>query len=573
MIADIDNKKKNASDGRMDNKEKKSEDSFLSRKAVALKVSYLSEIPKIIKKSDLNIISEDSARKHQVVVFEKKGNKTKVAMVDPQDIEALNALRFVKEKDGLEMEIYLVSFKNFQNIVAKYSTAEKAVEEALKSLSDEGTEGVSFEIRKEDEERKNREIIQDAPIAKLVQVIIKHALDGRASDIHIEPIDDNYRVRFRVDGILYSSLIFPKNVGMAVVSRIKILSSLKIDEKRKPQDGRFQVNENGIEIDFRVSSLPVLEGEKIAMRILDKDNQLLDLSSLGLIGRNYEILIKKIKDPYGIILVAGPTGSGKSTTLYAFLQILNQEERNIITLEDPIEYNIRGVNQSQIKPEIGYTFANGLRSILRQDPNVIMVGEIRDNETAELAIHAALTGHLVFSTVHTNDSIGTIPRLIDMGIEPFLISSSLRAVAAQRLVRKICEKCKEKIEMPYVITEQIKNEIDLIHPDELKKYGLNSSEKIEFYQGRGCSECGGLGYKGRVAIFEALEIDGILQEIISEKKDSEQNIRKEAKNKGMLTMRQDGIVKIIKGLTTLAEVERVTEGSLSVGGDLDDDKG
>ena len=573
MIADIDNKKKNASDGRMDNKEKKSEDSFLSRKAVALKVSYLSEIPKIIKKSDLNIISEDSARKHQVVVFEKKGNKTKVAMVDPQDIEALNALRFVKEKDGLEMEIYLISFKNFQNIVAKYSTAEKAVEEALKSLSDEGTEGVSFEIRKENEERKNREIIQDAPIAKLVQVIIKHALDGRASDIHIEPIDDNYRVRFRVDGILYSSLIFPKNVGMAVVSRIKILSSLKIDEKRKPQDGRFQVNENGIEIDFRVSSLPVLEGEKIAMRILDKDNQLLDLSSLGLIGRNYEILIKKIKDPYGIILVAGPTGSGKSTTLYAFLQILNQEERNIITLEDPIEYNIRGVNQSQIKPEIGYTFANGLRSILRQDPNVIMVGEIRDNETAELAIHAALTGHLVFSTVHTNDSIGTIPRLIDMGIEPFLISSSLRAVAAQRLVRKICEKCKEKIEMPYVITEQIKNEIDLIHPDELKKYGLNSSEKIEFYQGRGCSECGGLGYKGRVAIFEALEIDGILQEIISEKKDSEQNIRKEAKNKGMLTMRQDGIVKIIKGLTTLAEVERVTEGSLSVGGDLDDDKG
>jgi len=573
MIADIDNKKKNASDGRMDNKEKKSEDSFLSRKAVALKVSYLSEIPKIIKKSDLNIISEDSARKHQVVVFEKKGNKTKVAMVDPQDIEALNALRFVKEKDGLEMEIYLVSFKNFQNIVAKYSTAEKAVEEALKSLSDEGTEGLSFEIRKENEERKNREIIQDAPIAKLVQVIIKHALDGRASDIHIEPIDDNYRVRFRVDGILYSSLIFPKNVGMAVVSRIKILSSLKIDEKRKPQDGRFQVNENGIEIDFRVSSLPVLEGEKIAMRILDKDNQLLDLSSLGLIGRNYEILIKKIKDPYGIILVAGPTGSGKSTTLYAFLQILNQEERNIITLEDPIEYNIRGVNQSQIKPEIGYTFANGLRSILRQDPNVIMVGEIRDNETAELAIHAALTGHLVFSTVHTNDSIGTIPRLIDMGIEPFLISSSLRAVAAQRLVRKICEKCKEKIEMPYVITEQIKNEIDLIHPDELKKYGLNSSEKIEFYQGRGCSECGGLGYKGRVAIFEALEIDGILQEIISEKKDSEQNIRKEAKNKGMLTMRQDGIVKIIKGLTTLAEVERVTEGSLSVGGDLDDDKG
>lgn len=573
MISDVDNKKENASHRKVNDKEKKPEDSFLSEKAAVLKVLYLSEVPKVIKKSDLNIIFEDSARKHQMVVFEKKGNKIKVAMVNPQDIEALNALKFVKEKDNLEMEIYLVSFKNFQDIIAKYSTAEKAVEEALKSLSDEGTEGVSFEIRKENEERKSREIIQDAPIAKLVQVIIKHGLDGRASDIHIEPIDDNYRVRFRVDGILYSSLVFPKNVGMAVVSRIKILSNLKIDEKRKPQDGRFQVDENGIVTDFRVSSLPVLEGEKIAMRILDRENQMLDLSSLGLMGRNYEILTKKIEDPYGIILVAGPTGSGKSTTLYAFLQILNQEERNIITLEDPIEYNIRGINQSQIKPEIGYTFANGLRSILRQDPNVIMVGEIRDNETAELAIHAALTGHLVFSTVHTNDSIGTIPRLVDMGIEPFLISSSLRAVAAQRLVRKICEKCKVKIEMPHAIVEQIKNEIDLIHPDELKKYGISSLEKIEFYQGRGCSECGGLRYKGRIAIFEALEIDGVLQEIISEKKDSEQNIRKEAKNKGMLTMRQDGIVKVIKGLTTLAEVERVTEGSLSVGGDLDDDKG
>lgn len=538
------------------------------KRAQSMGVSYLSDEPKIINKRDLNIIPEDSAIKYQMAVFEKNSNRVKVAMVNPQNIEALNVLRFIAEKDGLRMEMYLISPENFQDILDQYHTDEKVVEEALQSIgSDEVDASSGGKDKKADDE-----IFHDAPIAKLVHVIVKHAVEGRASDVHIEPVDNDYRVRFRVDGILHSSLVFPKTVGRAVVSRIKILSNLKIDEKRKPQDGRFQIIEDGKAIDFRVSTLPVLEGEKVVLRILDKENKVVDLESIGLIGESHDILSRRIKDPFGVILITGPTGSGKSTTLYAFLQILNQIESNIITLEDPVEYFIPGVNQSQIKPEIGFSFASGLRSILRQDPNIIMVGEIRDTETAELVIHAALTGHLVFSTVHTNDSIGTIPRLIDMGAESFLLASSLRAVAAQRLVRKICENCRVEMEIPQAEVEKIKKEFSNIPKKEIQRYGVESVENVKFYQGKGCEECGGMGYKGRIAIFEALDVDKKLQEIISEKENCEINIRKYAKEKGMINMRQDGILKVIRGITTLSEVERVTEGTMNVGGDVDDDK-
>lgn len=554
-----------------DNKDNKyvDENKDLSEKAQSLGIEILDKKPGSIDRSILNIIPEESARKFQMVVFEKDGDKIKVAMTNPKDLDALNVLRFLAEKDNLTMEIYLVSQSIFQELVSQYPTTEKAVNEAVQSLKvDEG----EIQIQAE-ESKKTREVIQEAPIAKLVEVIIKHAIDGRASDIHIEPADNNYRVRFRVDGILYASLFLPKEVGRAVVARIKILSSLKIDEKRKPQDGRFQVIQDGKGIDFRVSTLPVVEGEKIVMRLLEKDSKKVDLNSLGLFGRNMDLMSRRIKEPFGIILLTGPTGSGKSTTLYAFLQILNNEERNIITLEDPVEYQIAGINQSQIKPEIGYTFANGLRSILRQDPNVIMVGEIRDGETAELAIHAALTGHLVFSTLHTNNSIGTIPRLIDMGIEPFLLSSSLKAVAAQRLVRRICSKCKKEVKIPSGTLEKVKSELEGISPEEIKKYGLDLSKDMKFYQGKGCEDCGNQGYKGRIAIYESFEIDERVQEIIASKKNNEQLLIEESKKQGMLSMRQDGILKVLKGITTLSEVERVTEGSLSVGGDVDDDKG
>ena len=545
-------------------------DDQLIQKAGLLNIKYLGKTPKIDRQA-LGIIPEDSAKRYKMFVFEKNGNKAKVAMIDPQDFEALNILRFIAEKDDLQMELYLTSERIFQEIVTQYQTAERAVKEAVQSLKDDSEIG-GIEMQGK-ESRKMNEIIQDAPIAKLVEVIIKHAIEGRASDIHIEPEDNNYRVRFRVDGILYASLFLPKEVGKAVTARIKILSSLKIDEKRKPQDGRFQVKQDGIGIDFRVSTLPVVEGEKIVMRLLDKENKNVDLKTLGLYGRNYELMSRELKEPYGIILLTGPTGSGKSTTLYAFLQILNKEERNIITLEDPVEYQIEGINQSQIKPEIGYTFASGLRSILRQDPNIIMVGEIRDGETAELTIHAALTGHLVFSTLHTNDSLGTIPRLIDMGIEPFLLSSSLRAVAAQRLVRRICSRCKQEVEIPESIIEKIKKELEGIPAKEIEKYEVDVSKGFKFYQGKGCDECNNQGYKGRMAIFESFEINDKVQELITEKKNREQLLTQEAKNQGMLTMRQDGILKLLKGITTLAEVDRVTEGSLSVGGDTDDDKG
>jgi len=542
----------------------------LEKKAKSLGVLFLPEVPRKIEKKALNSISEDVARKYQMAVFEKRGRTLKVAMVDPRNIEALNILRFIAEKDKLEMEIYLVSLMEFNEIVKQYSSTEKAVKEVIQSLR-EGAE--DFGAKGEIKELQVEESIQDAPVSKLVQVIIKHAIEGGASDVHIEPMDAEYRVRFRMDGILHSSLILPKDVGRVVASRIKILSNLKIDERRKPQDGRFKIEEKGRIIDFRVSTLPVVEGEKVVIRVLDREEGILDFETLGLMGSNLEILNKEIRNPYGIILITGPTGSGKSTTLYAFLQVLNKEERNIITLEDPVEYYIEGINQSQIKPEIGYTFANGLRSILRQDPNIIMVGEIRDSETAELAIHAALTGHLVFSTLHTNNSIGAIPRLVDMGIEPFLLSASLNAVAAQRLVRRICPNCKEEVEIPHTVAEQIKKELTEIPEEEIKKYNLDLSGGVKFYRGKGCNICGNLGLKGRIAIFEAFRVDQHLQEVISEEHGAEAGVRRETKRQKMITMRQDGILKVLKGITTLSEVERVTGGSMSVGGEVEDDEG
>jgi len=539
------------------------------KKAQDLGVPFLSRTPKKINSEALAVISEDVAKKFNIIVFEKKENVAKVAMVDPQNFEALNVLRFISENKKIEFEIYFVSDKTFNELLDQYSAnAEKVVEIAARSLREEG-----IEYKKSMKKGEDEEIIQDAPVTKLLSVIIKHAVEGKASDVHIEPVDKEYRIRFRVDGVLHSSLMIPKEVGLAVVSRIKIVSNLKIDEKRKPQDGRFGIEEDGNRVDFRVSTFPVVEGEKIVMRILNTKDKEVDVQSLGLMGSNREILERNIKNPYGVILITGPTGSGKSTTLYAFLQILNNDERNIVTLEDPVEYSIEGINQSQIKPEIGYNFANGLRSILRQDPNVIMVGEIRDGETAELTIHAALTGHLVFSTLHTNSSIGAIPRLIDMGIEPFLISSSLQVVAAQRLVRKICDKCKEDANIPPTMINRIKNELEKVSPAEIEKYKLDVSKDLKFYKGKGCEECNNSGFKGRLAIYEALEVRDELREIISEKDGNEGKIEEYAEKTGMVRIRQDGILKALLGLTTLSEIERVTKGTLSIGGDVDDDKG
>jgi type IV pilus assembly protein PilB len=549
----------------------------IAKRAKMLGVPLLEKVPDI-DVGVISIIPEDVAREYKIVPFEKDGKNIKVAMVDPQNINALNVLRFIAEKTSMSFDTYLASEETIGAMMRQYYGGEEGViKEAMQSLQEDGSARVGDAkiLRADDEEEGegNDNDMQSAPVKRLLNVIIRHAIDGKASDIHIEPFNKEFRVRFRVDGILYASLSIPKQVGRAVISRIKILSSLKIDERRKPQDGRFKIIEEGRAIDFRVSTLPVIDGEKAVLRILDNSGKTIDTKELGLIGKGSEILIKNIREPYGIIMITGPTGSGKSTTLYACLEILNKEERNIITLEDPVEYSIAGVNQSQINPDIDYTFANGLRSILRQDPNVIMVGEIRDGETAELTIHAALTGHLVLTTLHTNSSIGAIPRLIDMGIEPFLLSSSLRVVAAQRLVRRICEKCKKEATLPKAVFEEITRQIQGISVEDIKKYGVDFSDGMKIYEGSGCDACGKTGYKGRLAIFEALEIDSNVKEIISEKRGSEKDIEDHAAKNGMITIKQDGILKALLGMTTIAEVERVTEGSRSVGGDVDDDKG
>lgn len=547
------------------------ESEMLQKKADDLGIPLLEEVPTNLDREIVHTIGEEVARKYGVAIFGKEENLLRVAAIDPQDIEALNMLRFIAQKDHLSIEIYLTSQSVLDSIFQLYTTtATEAVKDVVSTFSDE----------KEQEELKravsmgpagvSKENLQDAPVAKLVQVIIDHAINGKASDIHIEPIEDSYRVRFRVDGILHSSLTFPQEVGRAVIARVKILSQLKIDEKRKPQDGRFRDDNHGHPVDFRVSVFPVVEGEKIVMRVLEKDSQSFDLKELGLIGSNYDIFMRRIRDPFGMLLMTGPTGSGKSTSLYSFLKILNKEVSNITTLEDPVEYFIPGVNQSQIRADIGYTFASGLRSILRQDPNIIMVGEIRDSETAELAVHAALTGHLVFSTVHTNSAIGAIPRLIDMGIEPFLLSSSLSVVAAQRLVRRICEKCKEKEPIPEKMYKEIELFVGEIFPEELKKYNVDISQRMIFYKGKGCEHCGNTGYKGRIAIYEVLEVTDEVEEILIEREGSGPALEQYAESVHMVTMKQDGLMKTLLGLTTLSELERVTEGSLSIGGNIDE---
>lgn len=529
--------------------------------AESLGIPFLEAAPSAIDKAALSVIPEDTARKYRMVIFGRDENVLSVAMVDPQDFDALNALRFIAEKERLGIEVSLVTEEVLADLLTAYSGPDKALEAAIISLKKEQDTAIDTQEETRSEKKALPEVFQDAPIAKLVDVIVKHAMEGRASDIHIEPVDGNYRVRFRVDGLLHSTLVFPNEVGRAVLSRIKILSNLKIDEKRKPQDGRFRVTMDNKSIDLRVSTLPVIGGEKVVMRILDKSNNMSDLDRLGLWGRNREVLLRKIGEPYGIILITGPTGSGKSTTLYAFLQILNKEERNIITLEDPVEYFMEGINQSQIRPEIGYSFADGLRSILRQDPNVIMVGEIRDEETGELAIHAALTGHLVLSTLHTNDAIKGLPRLIDMGAEPFLLASSIQALAAQRLVRRICENCKEEAEITPGTLKKIEETRRAIPSEELDAYDLDIRMPIKVYQGKGCEVCGNSGYKGRIAIYEVFEVTDEAKVVITDKNANEVELLKEAARQKMLMMRDDGLLKVLKGITTIAEVERVTEGA------------
>jgi len=507
----------------------------------------------------LKEFSEDVVNFYKIAPFEKDGGVLKVAIINPEAIDALEALKFIAEDKKLVLDKYVVSYKDFENILRSYRTLSGEVGKALESLAEEVDEkeiGGSI--------KSIEDITAEAPVSKIVAVLVRHAVESRASDIHIEPFEDRIRTRFRIDGILITTLTLPKNLQSAVITRIKILSDLKIDETRLAQDGRFSTKIGNRKVDFRVSTFPTKNGEKVVMRILDPLTGKVELPELGLDGRSAEVIERAIAKPFGSILITGPTGSGKSTTLAGMLKKMNSEDVNIVTLEDPIEYFVDGVNQSQVHEEIGYTFASGLRHILRQDPDIIMIGEIRDQETAGLATQAALTGHIVLSTLHTNDALGVVPRLLDMGIEKYLIPSTLNVAAAQRLLRRLCQDCKLEVNAN-TAEEKIINEAILNMPADYQKEYLSKSGYIIYKPNteNPCKKCGGKAFKGRIAIFEMLEMSDELEKIILGEI-SEMALRQEAKRQGMITMFQDGILKVLKGVVSLEELLEIAQAGDSV---------
>ena len=530
-------------------------------KSSILNIPYINLIDKTLDHELFNFLPVSVVENYKIIIFSKENNELKVGMVNPQDLKAIEPIEFLSKKHHFKVKYFIISSDSFKDIINRHKNIGVEVEEAI------GRAKTKFAI-KETKEIKNKsglqEIIRGAPISKIVSVIIKHAVEGRASDIHIEPSVHNTRVRYRVDGVLHTSLVLPIYLHAAIVSRIKVMSNLKIDETRIPQDGRIRIQLKDNPIDFRVSTLPLTGNEKVVMRVLDSSNGVLTLKNLGFNESHIKFLKKGAKMSHGMILVTGPTGSGKSTTLYSVLNILNKEGVNIVTLEDPVEYYMEGVNQSQVKPEVNFTFAAGLRSILRQDPDIIMVGEIRDNETAELAVHAALTGHIVLSTLHTNSAYGSIPRLKDMKIEPFLLSSTVNIVIAQRLVRKLCQFCKKETSLPKNFKEEILSELKNIPASYFKGVGLNINEKkilsddFKVYAAEGCGKCGSTGYHSRAVVAEVLIMTDELKTIINHSGTLEE-ISKELRAQKMISIKQDGIIKSLKGITTLEEVFKVTK--------------
>jgi type IV pilus assembly protein PilB len=499
----------------------------------------------------LELMPEEASVNYKMAPISRKDKVVQIGMVYPEDIAAQNALRFLAGQQNFSYQIYLITFGDMSRLLKQRRNISSETKKALKELNKE--KGDFEEIVGKSSAGV---ITEEAPIIKMVLVILRHAIEGKASDIHIEPGREKLTIRFRLNGILHPSLFLPLRVHPSIVTRIKILSGLKIDENRVPQDGRFSVKIDNVDVDFRVSTFPTLYGEKVEIRVLDPTKGLKTLEDLGFNGRSLDLVKEAIKKPYGLILFTGPTGSGKTTTQYALLRTLNNDNVNVVTIEDPIEYSIAGINQSQTKPEIGYTFASGLRQILRQDPNIIMIGEIRDEETADLVINASLTGHVVLSTLHANSASGVVPRLIDMKVRPFLIPSALRVVISQRLVRTLCPYCKIK-KKP---SEKAKNYI----LEKIKSIPLTSKAEIKIpepfllYSAVGCDKCGFSGYADRIGVFEVLTMSDELAELIS-KDPAETAVFKIAQKQGMLTMQQEGVLKILNGITTIEELTRATE--------------
>jgi len=524
------------------------ESELYQKAALFLDVPMINLKGKEIKKDILNLIPGPVAGTHQVVAFEKDKDQLKLAMTDPTDIQTIE---FLRRKTGLEPLVYITTPSDLKDAIRRYHAELK--DEFMVVRQDTGEETAQGDLKKAAEE---------LPIINIVNSILEHAVYENASDIHIEPEEKEVLIRYRIDGILKAVMTLPKNVQNGITARIKILSNLKLDEHMVPQDGRFKIQIQEEKLAFRVSILPIYDGEKIVMRLLHEGAKSLTLDELGFLESSKKKLESAIKKPHGMILVTGPTGSGKTTTLYSVLGILNQPGVNISTVEDPIEYRVNGVNQSQINPKVGFTFASGLRSLLRQDPNIIMVGEIRDQETADISINAAMTGHLVLSTLHTNDAPTTLPRLIDMGIPPFLVAYTVNIIIAQRLVRKICPFCKKEFMLEGAALDELAKMFDIkklsgLFKENIKEFNTKI-DALSFYQGAGCARCGQTGYKGRMGIYEVMEIDEGLSKKINERAPADE-IKKYARENGMLTMLEDGLVKAKLGITSINEILRVTK--------------
>jgi type IV pilus assembly protein PilB len=529
-------------------------DGFLNQaKAEYNHIGYIDLTVVGIDPEALGLIDDSIAKRYKVLPFalDKELDSIKIAMLDPLD---LTAIEFLRQKTNRSVEAYYADTEVLERlIIDRYSqNLSTEVDEALRTTSQgqqASAKGVAI--------NNSGQILRDAPINRIVENILDFAISSRASDIHIEPQGNNVRVRYRVDGILVEKLILPKNVHEAVISRIKIMSNLKIDEKRMSQDGRFNYVSSGKEVDLRISTLPTVHGEKIVMRLLEKNTSVPSLQDLGLSGLALRRLINSIKIPHGIILITGPTGSGKTTTLYSILHMINNVGVNIMTLEDPVEYQIPGVTQVQVNPKAGLTFASGMRSFLRQDPDIVMVGEIRDNETADLALQASLTGHLVFSTLHTNSAAGALPRLLDMGAEPFLLSSSMLLTLGQRVVRRINPKYKEEYKPEPAVIENIKQVLGPLFPAFCKENNKDPENIILFrpMKERPNSEP---EYKGRVAIFEVMAITPEISQLIMTRS-NESTLEEIALKQGMILMKQDGYLKVLEGETTIEEVLRVAD--------------
>lgn len=520
------------------------EERYYEAQAKMLNVPFTSVATLPFSPEALGFIPKSVAERFKLIpfAFDKEAKILSVVMSNTNDVEAIE---FIKQKTGAIIKVFQgIPSEITQAIQTQYSFGLVGEVKAALKESEQIQKVKTFDVN------SISEVIKEAPIAKIVSTILEYAVKSRASDIHLEPQADRVRVRYRIDGILYERLSLPLGVSEAVISRVKILSGLKIDEHRTPQDGRFNFKVSEEEVDLRVSSLPTVFGEKVVMRLLRKSGGVPTLTDLGLNGPSLRTLEAAMLRPHGIILVCGPTGSGKTTTLYAVLSKLNTTRVNILTLEDPVEYQIPGANQVQINPDVGLTFATGLRAFLRQDPNVILVGEIRDKETTELAIQASLTGHLVFSTIHTDSAAGALPRLLDMGAETFLLSSTINATMGQRIARKICPHCKVDYIPPSEIIEEIKKVLGPLMP--------RIDGPIKLFKGSGCEVCGHTGFLGRVGIFEVMAISDGIAKLILERSDSS-TIEAQARREGMITMKQDGYLKVLGGQTTIDEILRVAQ--------------